>query len=97
MSGDIVERLRNGTPTAVYVIANDAADEIERLRAERDAERMRVRAEMARRGLLCTQLLPYFDSDTEKVVVPTNTKMTLTQVWEFLAWLDKETEARRER
>lgn len=37
MTDDIVTRLRNGTPTAVYVIANDAADEIERLRAAGDA------------------------------------------------------------
>lgn len=44
MSSDIVERLRHGNPSAIYVIALDAADliqaqqaEIERLRAAGDA------------------------------------------------------------
>lgn len=33
-SDDIVTRLRLGTPTAVYVVAQDAADEIERLQEQ---------------------------------------------------------------
>lgn len=84
--------------TADMELLRETADEIVRLRAtigRLETERIArdaVRAEMARRGLLRTQLLPYFDDDTQKIVVPTHAKMTLTQVWEFLAWLDKETE-----
>jgi hypothetical protein len=52
VNSDIVERLRHGTPSAIYVIALDAADliqaqqaEIERLRAERDDHKARLGVE----------------------------------------------------
>ena len=40
MADDIVSRLRHGTPSAVYVIAPDAADKIEAQQAE--IERLRA-------------------------------------------------------
>jgi hypothetical protein len=56
-----------------------------------DFTRIRVRGEMARRGLLRTHLNSYEDTDTQRWVIPRADVDMIAEAWKFLIWLDKET------
>ncbi len=80
MSGDIVERLRSQhsdlrqgayysqREDSAWDATADAAAEIERLRAERDAERLTTRAVIVRKGL--HDLYPWWSPDINGMVDP---------------------------
>jgi hypothetical protein len=57
------------------------------------SELLRIKAEMARRGLLGHQLTPYENPDTERTVYPRQEPETLGEVWEFLLWLERTVDA----
>lgn len=51
---------------------------------------LRVRAEMARRGLLPVQRQTYWDPDTDSDIFPNQDVEVIASMISFLSWLDKE-------
>lgn len=51
---------------------------------------LRIRAEMARHGLLSGQLGFYENPDTGHIVNPQTDPDTIAGAWRFLGWLERE-------
>lgn len=102
MADDIVERLNVEIEAESWGLLVDARNEIERLRAERDAERLTTRAVIVRKGL--HDLYPWWSPDIDRMVDPLADPETADVVREickvlardgYLAADDKHEEARR--
>lgn len=77
-------------PAQLLATALDRLDDYESGRTIRSASiaKRTIHAEMARRGLLLTQLTPWENPDTERMVYPQADPETIKDAWTFLAWLE---------
>lgn len=52
-------------------------------------DKMTLRAELARRGLLAGQLRPWWSPDTDSMRDPKAEE--IAEAWSFIAWVDEQT------